>query len=95
MKVIFKKLFFGPDGYRRRAGIVHEVPDHWTLPKGTQIVTAEVIAAPAKTEEEKQLDFLEKAGLKKDEGEKVDGASKDETPKTDAPKSIKKPGVNL
>lgn len=32
MNVIFKRMFFGPDGNRYRAERVHSVPDSWAAP---------------------------------------------------------------
>jgi hypothetical protein len=48
MKVFFRSKWFGPDGYRRRANTVSEVPDSWTdkLPKSAMIVEDEVKTGP-------------------------------------------------
>lgn len=32
MLVKFNRLFFGPNGFRYRPGIVYDIPDDWTLP---------------------------------------------------------------
>ena len=60
MKVKFKKLHFGADGYRYRPGI-HNVPDDW---KGKLPKTATIIDELPDEEEVEELTAEETAGPK-------------------------------